>query len=62
MIIMNIWIVYMHVHFILLVPLGLQSPCTKNFECIFGIEKIISIAKNFTSPSNAKLKVENVGD
>jgi hypothetical protein len=52
----------MHLHFILLVLPRVQSPCTKNFECIFGIQKIISNAKNFTSPSNVKLKVENVGD
>ncbi len=62
MIIVNIRIVHMHLHFILLVLPRVQSPCTKNFECIFGIQKIISNAKNFTSPSNVKLKVENVGD
>jgi hypothetical protein len=28
----------------------------------FWHRKNISIAKNFTSPSNAKLKVENVAD
>jgi hypothetical protein len=62
MIVVNIRIIHMHLHFIVPIPPGVQSPYTKNFECIFGIKKIISTAKNFTSPSNAKLKVENVAD
>jgi hypothetical protein len=49
----------MHLHFISSTS---KYYCTKKFECIFGIEKIISITKNFTSPSNVKLKVENVVD